>query len=310
MAEIHTLITQKGRDAALSLANSGIVDIAAGVLGDEGKDLGYTYSGLCLTALPHRRIPDDQLWERQGHKVKLVVEPGHLQVAGKLKLYGVPYGARARMILIYLITQAVKTGSREIALGRSMRGWLEAMGVAVGGETAKGFREQSMRIAACSMRFFWENERGGTGFEKGGIVRKGLLFGDSLDLGTQPRLFDDTVVLDEVFFAAAKDHPVPLLEAAVRHLRDRSLSLDIYVWLAYRLHVLDRPTPMSWAALHAQFGGGFKEARFFRRPFLEALEAATAAYPDAKVELAEDGAGLVLHPSRPPIGKLLSGGVT
>lgn len=305
MAQIHKIIVDQGRTAALSLADADIVDIAAGVLGDERGDLGYTYSGLCLTALPHRKIPDDQAWERVGHKVKLVVEPGRLDVAGKTKLFGVPYGARARMILIYLITQAVRTNSREIALGRSMRAWLEAMGVAIGGETAKAFREQSMRIAACSMKFFWETDKGATGFDKGGVVRRGLMFGDSLDMGDQPRLFDDTVVLDEVFYNAAKAHPVPLLEAAVRHLRDRSMSLDIYVWLAYRLHILDRPTPMSWAAIHAQFGGGFKEPRFFRRPFLEALEAATAAYPDARVELAEDGSGLILHPSRPPVGKLL-----
>lgn len=305
MAEIHRLITDRGRDAALSLADANIVDIAAGVLGDDRGGLGYTYSGLCLTALPHRRIPDDQLWERNGHKVKLVVEPGRLQVGAALKLYGVPYGARARMILIYLITQAIKSNSREIALGRSMRAWLEAMGVTVGGETARAFREQSMRIAACSMKFFWEDERGGTGYDKGGIVRRGLLFGDSIDVGDQPRLFDDTVVLDEVFYKAAREHPVPLLEAAVRHLRDRSMSLDIYVWLAYRLHVLERPMPVTWAAIHAQFGAGFKEPRFFRRPFLEALEAATAAYPDARVELAQDGGGLILHPSRPPVGKLL-----
>lgn len=305
MAAIHKLITQQGRDAALTCADADIVDIAAGVLGDEQGDCGYTYSGLCLTALPHRRIPDEQIWERNGHRVKLVVEPGRLQVGGKLRLYGVPYGARARMILIYLITQAVQTNSREIALGRSMRGWLEAMGVAIGGETAKAFREQSMRIAACSMKFFWEAERGGTAFDKGAIVRKGLVFGDSLDFSDQPRLFDDTVVLDEVFYAAAREHPVPLLEAAVRHLRDRSMSLDIYVWLAYRLHVLERPTPVTWAAVHGQFGGGFKEPRFFRRPFLEALEAAMAAYPDARVDVAEDGSGLILHPSRPPVGKLL-----
>lgn len=305
MAEIHKLIIQQGKQAALGLADASIVNIAAGVLGDDDGALGYTYSGLCLTALPHRKIPDDQPWERVGHKVKLVVEPGRLDVAGKTKLFGVPYGARARMILIYLITQAVKTNSREIALGGSMRAWLEAMGVAVGGETAKAFREQSMRIAACGMKFFWEDDRGATGFDKGGIVRRGLMFGDSVDVGNQPRLFDDVVVLDEVFYAAAREHPVPLLEAAVRHLRDRSMSLDIYVWLAYRLHSLNKPTPMTWAAAHAQFGGGFKEPRFFRRPFVEALEAATAAYPDAKVEIAEDGSGLVLHPSRPPVGKLL-----
>ena len=42
----------------------------------------------------------------------------------KVVVYGVPYGARARMILLYLQTQAVRTGSREVALGRSMRDWM------------------------------------------------------------------------------------------------------------------------------------------------------------------------------------------
>ncbi|XJO12337.1 replication protein RepA (plasmid) [Azospirillum melinis] len=298
------MIIAGGREAALSSTDANLVDIAAEVLGDERGTHGYTYSGLCLTALPHRRIPDDQAWERVGHKMRLVVEPGRLQIGDHLRLFGVPYGARARMILIYLITQAVRTNSREIALGRSMRAWLEAMGVSVGGETAKAFREQAMRIAACSMKFFWETEGGASGFDKGGVVRRGLIF-DGTDDRPLPRLFDEAVILDEVFYHTARQHPVPLLDAAVRHLRDRSMSLDIYVWLAYRLHALAKPMPVSWTALHAQFGGGFKEPRFFRRPFVEALTVALAAYPDARVEIAESGVGVILHPSRPPIGKLL-----
>ena len=78
-----------------------------------------------------------------------------------MKLYGVPYGARARMILLYLQTQAVRTGSREVALGRSMRDWMERMGLAVGGETAHSLREQAARISACSLKFFWEDDRHG-----------------------------------------------------------------------------------------------------------------------------------------------------
>jgi hypothetical protein len=68
-------------------------------------------------------------------------------------------------------------------------------------------------------------------------------------------------VLDETFYAALRDHPVPLLEAAIRQLRDRSMSLDIYVWLAWRLHRLTKATNISWPALRAQFGTGFKAIR-------------------------------------------------
>ena len=97
----------------------------------------------------------------------------------------------------------------------------------------------------------------------------------------QGSLWEDRVVLDEAFYAALRDHPVPLLEAAIRQLRDRSMTLDIYVWLAWRCHQLGKPTPISWPAIHAQFGAGFKAIKHFKPSFVEALSAATAAYPEA-----------------------------
>ena len=110
------------------------------------------------------------------------------------------------------------------------------------------------------------------------------------------------MLLDETFFAALRDHPVPLLEAAIRQLRDRSMSLDIYVWLAWRLHSLNRPTSISWPALHAQFGTGFKAVRQFKPRFVEALGAALAAYPEARTELEEKA--MTLYPARPPVARL------
>src|ERR1700710_2181062 len=123
-----------------------LVDIAAEVMADESQRIGISYTGFCLTALPHKRLPDDQPWEKKGHKVTLLVEPGRLKHAGKIKLFGVPYGARARMILLYLQTQAIRTSSREVALGRSMRDWMERMGLAIGGETARALRGQGARV--------------------------------------------------------------------------------------------------------------------------------------------------------------------
>jgi hypothetical protein len=276
-----------------------LVDIAAEVMADESQRMGISYTGFCLTALPHKKLADNDPWEKKGHRVTLLVEPGRLKHAGRTKLYGVPYGARARMILLYLQTQAVRTGSREVALGRSMRDWMERMGLAVGGETAHALREQAARISACSLKFFWENS-GADGFERGAIVRSGLRF--HAEDSAQGSLWEDRVVLDEVFYAALCDHPVPLLEAAIRQLRDRSMSLDIYVWLAWRCHQLGKPTSISWPAVHAQFGTGFKAVRQFKPRFAEALEAALAAYPQARVDL--DSKAITLHPARPPIARV------
>ena len=80
------------------------------------------------------------------------------------------------------------------------------------------------------------------------------------------------------------------------------MALDIYVWLAYRLHALAHPAPISWTSLHTQFGTGFKLVRQFKPQFLDALAAATAAYPDARIDVTETN--LTLHPSRPPVARI------
>jgi hypothetical protein len=271
-------------------------------MADERQSVGISYTGFCLTSLPHKRLPDDQAWEKRGHRVTLLVEPGRLKgPKGEIKLYGVPYGARARMILLYLQTQAVRTGSPQVALGRSMRDWMERMGLAIGGETARSLREQSARISGCTLKFFWEGDDEQTrGFKRGAIVDSGLQF--AANDGGQASLWEDQVVLDPIFYRTLRDHPVPLQEAAIKQLRDRSMSLDLYVWLAWRLHTISKPTPITWTAVHAQFGAGFEKLFHFKPRFTEALAAAVAAYPEAHVELGEKG--ITLHPSRPPIARL------
>jgi hypothetical protein len=301
---LHQLVLIHGRERARELVpekQRPLVDIAAEVMADETQRIGISYTGFCLTSLPHKRLPDEQTWEKKGHRVTLWVEPGRMKTRGKAVTYGVPYGARARMILLYLQTQAVRTGSREVALGRSMRDWMERMGLSVGGETARSLREQAARISACTLKFFWEDDQH-EGWTRGGIVTSGLRF-KIPENDDQASLWEDRVVLDETFYAALRDHPVPVLEAAIRQLRDRSMSLDIYVWLAWRCHQLGKPTPISWPAIHAQFGAGFKAMKHFKPSFVEALSAATAAYPDARVSVAENG--ITLYPSRPPLARLV-----
>jgi hypothetical protein len=198
---VHQLVLVHGHERARQLVSEKqrpLVDIAAKVMADDRQNIGISYTGFCLTSLPHKRLPEERAWQKHGHRVTLLVEPGRLKTAkGDVKLYGVPYGARARMILLYLQTQAVRTGSPQVALGRSMRNWMERMGLAVGGETARSLREQSARISACTLKFFWENgEDSSRGFKRGAIVDSGLQFavGDS----AQGTLWEDQVTLDPV----------------------------------------------------------------------------------------------------------------
>ncbi|WP_426960328.1 replication protein RepA [Muricoccus radiodurans] len=297
-----------GKEEALRRVGAGerhLVRIAADVLTDESDGIGVTYSGFCQAALPHKRLPTDEAWVRRNEQITLMVEPGRLLRPGAAEpeMVGVPYGSRARLILLYLQTHAMRSGSREVELGRSMREWLQRMGIPHGGKSYVEVRDQAARLSTCKLTFYYAAAKGRTGFSNERIVDDGMLMLDDDGGDTrQGSLFIERVRLSESFHAALQKHPVPIWEPALRHIQNNSMALDLYVWLAYRLHVLQRPTPVRWAALHGQFGGGFKALRHFRPTFLANLRLALTTYPDARVEEEEDG--LVLHPSHPPIRKL------
>lgn len=307
---VRQLVLLHGRDAARSMVDPDaepLVRIASEVMGDDSGRNGYSYSGLCLTSLPHRKLKPEEIFERTVGPVTLIIEPGRVKLDdGPSKVIGVPYGTRGRMILIYLQTQAVLTQSREVSLGRSMRSWMGRMGMSVGGETARALREQARRIAACSMRFSWKTGEAGktqaTMMSNERIIKSGLFFQDRLPGGRQDTLFDDQVLLDLEFFEQLRLHPVPLQDAAIQQLKDSSAALDIYVWLAYRLHHLDRRTPIGWRDLYTQFGMGYQYVWSWKPHFLASLAEAVAAYPEARVDV--EDSHIVLHPSPPPVRKL------
>ncbi|CAH2606102.1 Pirin (plasmid) [Rhodovastum atsumiense] len=300
-SEVPRLVLEQGREKAVATLKAQgrhkeakLVRISADVLADERGRLGISYSGFCLASLPHKALPEGQAWRRDGHQVTLLVEPGRMVIDGETREFGVPYGARARLIVIFLMSEAIKTRSREVHLGGNMNRWMKRMGMSIGGEQAAAVRDQAMRLSACNLKFFWKAEEGrATAFQRAAIIKRGLSFHRSEDS------WQDTVVLDEDFYAALREHPVPLLEEAVKALRDRSMGLDVYVWLAYRLHALSGPTDVSWRALFDQFGAGFGKLSHWKPRFIDSFSAAMAAYPEARVDVAEDG--LILKPSKPPV---------
>ena len=115
-------------------------------------------------------------------------------------------------------------------------------------------------------------------------------------------LWQELIRLDEGFYQSLIDHPLPLREAAIREIGHRSMAIDIYIWLAYRLHQLTKPTQIPWKALHDQFGGGFQHVRQFRAKFKEPLALALSAYPEAVLEVDDAGSPLSISATRARTG--------
>ena len=264
-----------------------VFEVASQFLADERVDPVYTHPGLCLTVLPHREIAAGTVWERHTGYASLMVHP--LQGRdGRMR--GVPFGAKARLILIFLMTEAVRTRSRHVELGRSMHAWLKAMGVAVNGTNYRTVADQADRIEHCLLSFHLTGQDGEAAL-RDSIIRGSFRSFNEAD--------DHTVELSEGFYRTIIQRPVPLVEGAIRILANTCMPLDLYLWLAYRLHVLERPAKISWLSLHTQFGAGTKELKHFKPRFVRDIQIAKAVYPEAMVDLTD--VGVTLYPSPAPV---------
>jgi replication initiator protein len=273
MGEVHDILAVKGRQATLTeWWDRAEAEAAANYLGDEDTSSVCLFSGFCQAALPHRKLasPADA-WQITSEHITLIVDPGKRPGAnGVPEPVGVPYGSRARLIMLYLQSEALSSSCREVQLGRSMRDWLGRMSVPVGGKQMAMIRDQAERISRCHLSFTIKSGRGER-FEQQSIV-EGAIFLTSEE--GQGSLFPETAKLSEPFFRELQRHSVPLEEAAIRAIANNSMALDLYAWLAYRLHVLSRlPEVLRHAHAEPMVSGWTHPDRAIRRSVGRSVDA-------------------------------------
>ena len=298
MGQVHNLLEARGKAEALKEAEFTRAEIEAAsvYMADEESGIGFLYSGWCQAALPHRRLPDNKGWQIKTDRVTLIVEPGMRPgLTDDPEFVGVPFGSRARLIMLYLQSEALRTKSREVELGKSLRAWLTKMGISIGGLSVMAVKEQAERISRCRLSFHLTSGKSAGMFQQNIVDSAFALQEDE----RQGSLFVEVAKLSEAFYDQLQRHPVPVEEAAIRAVNNNSMALDLYAWLAYRLHSIPNPRPISWKALSALFGQGYGRLDNFKARFVPNLKLALAVYPAAKVDIEDKG--LVLHPSRPPV---------
>jgi hypothetical protein len=309
MGEMHDQLRLFGFDEVIKQAKgdssrSRLVRAAAEILVEPDEDdLSFLHSGLCQTALPHTRPADNSRpWERRSAKVSLIVEPGTVRSDnGVLEYVGVPYGSKARLIMIYLQSEGVK--SQVVPLGSSMSAWMRSLGLAVtGGKkgTIREVKEQVLRIANCSLKLEWEDEIAGgiqTSMERTTIVRGLKMWAERPGREKWPT----HVELSREFHEHLQAHAIPLDKRAIAHLAGNSFALDLYATLAYRLPRLEHPTHVRWAQLQGQFGSNIETTHQFAYRLRKILPAVLTVYEGAQVEVSRHG--LTLKPSKPTVPK-------
>lgn len=261
----------------------------------------YQHSVLCQTCLPYRDPGGEvRVWQRKNGLVRLEVEAGRAYDGEDFRDVGLPYGPKPRLVLYHLNAEALRTQSPVIELEDSLTAFVKrTLGLDVHGRNIRTVKEQLTRLSASDFRIGTVTADGRPITLKGTVIE-----GFELWVTRDPKqrlLWPSTIQFSERYFQSLMKHAVPLNEVAIGLLAGNAMALDIYTWLAQRLHrVEDGKRPLvPWTALHEQFGGGYERIRDFRRVFLRTLKGVHRVYPDAKFDLGEGG--MTLRHSRPPV---------
>jgi hypothetical protein len=273
---------------------------------DEEASILYQHSVLCQTSIPYHNPGDDvRTWLRRNGRIRMellggrVLDPNIDEVVD----VGLPFGSKPRLVLYHLNAEALRTQSPVIELEDSLTAFVKrTLGLDVGGRTIRTVKDQLNRLAAADFRFYASHE--GHAVTLKGTVIEGLDLWVSKN-ERQRVLWPSVVQFSLRYFESLMEHAVPLNEAAVSRLSHSAMALDVYTWLAQRLHRIDRCKPafIPWASLWEQFGQGYRRIVDFRRFFRRTLGQVKVVYPEACYSL--DAGGARLFNSPPPVPKRL-----
>lgn len=263
-------------------------------------DRYHIHSVLAMCGLPYRR-PDDgavEYIQRYG-KNSLVVTAGRLQdpESGLMVRPGLPYGPKARLMMLHICTEALRSGSPEIHVGDSMSAFIKDLGFPVSGGkngTINLFKEQINRLAAAHMTLgLWDGEVGHTLNSKP-IEEFSIWFPKDPN---QRVLWPSRLVLEQKFFLSLKRHALPVDIRVLRTFANSARQIDIILWLAYRLKQVNRPYLLTWDTLRDQFGSDIAQAFKFKQSFKADFAAINEVFPKLPAKLGEKG--LQLFPADP-----------
>lgn len=276
-------------------------------INSDNRETWYIHTVLAQCFLPYRD-PHKSHWFRTNGDFSIALTSGIIEDKTQPEGYrdvGLPFGAKPRLFLTYLNTQAVLNKSPIIPIEYSMTAMMKELGYSpTGGKEGniQKFKEQITRLAACHFRIVapgdTENVRKHINADP--FKSFDVWFSNSPH---QRTLWASEIVLTDDFYQNLIEHAIPYDFRGLSSIQNNARAQDIYLWMTQRLCRIpkDKPLFMTWEMLREMFGGQMTEIRSFPREFKTALQAAKIAYYDAKIE--EEREGIRFYNSLPPIPK-------
>ena len=243
-------------------------------------DTGFMMRLLALCTLPRTSPGDRAQYHRVNGPFTLI-----MTATGNAKL---PYGTLPRLLLAWVCSEAVRTQSRTLVLGRSLSEFMRVLGIQSSDSggcwgVRTRLRNQMDRLFNATVQLTYK--RNGRSASVGSLVADRTDFWWNPRRPDEPVFWESTVELGEKFFNEIIACPVPLDMNVLKAMKRSSLGLDLYLWLTYRLFTLDRPLRLTWKQLYRQFGANPAATDkvtvlAFRRKILRELGKLKTAWPN------------------------------
>lgn len=261
-----------------------------------GDDMAFIHTVLCQVGLPRAKVEGHEFM-RQSGAAWVNVQAGYLDEGKGPVLQSIPYGAMPRLGLAWVSTFAVRNREREIPIGESAAEFLRLMGIENDGRRYTALRKQMHALAAARLQLGFKGRT-----YNGQPVQRFDTWVSNSHTPQRP-LWPGVMVLSEDYYSSLIESAVPLDNRALYALKGSALSLDVYAWLAHRLHrISGRAVILRWKSLREQFAQEYRGKnpdKDFKKEFLAALKKVLAVYPKAKVKPVSGGVLLIGSP--PPI---------
>lgn len=264
---------------------------------NHSEGVSFQYVPLIQCSFPHADPGTQTYFTRRNGWLELTLSTARPDA-------GLPYGVPARLLTIYCASEAIRTRSSEIYLGKSVHEFVRLLDVPITrGDrgSLRVYANQLLRLIHCAVSIDENirdaNGRTGLHIRQALFVEEARLWWDERDGVGQ----GSSLVLSPVLYDSILERSAPLSTLAIRQLRKSPMDLDVYAWLVHRLFALNRPSRVTWPQLSAQFGHSYEQLRFFRRFFSDSVARVLKVYPEARLKLEEGG--VTLLPSRPHIAR-------
>lgn len=275
-------------------ASTEIIDpVATPPAADSQQLVGYTSKLLVQALFPYRKPKTAKIVSTEGRTQITIYSPS-----------GLPYGKYPRLIMAFILTEAVKRRdlpedeARRIPLGSSMNEFLANMGLRSRGTGgARGtiglLREQLSRLTGTTIRVERRNSTSTESRDSGGnmgVAESWDLWFDNRP--EQQTMYPSYLELTRQFYREIANAPIPLDLEILRKLT-RPRSMDVYIWLTMRRFAYKKGHVTTWDRLQAQFGPDTPQTgrglSDFKRKFKEAVADVLELWPDAGVTFTAEG---------------------